>query len=91
MSVDEEPRNPKYVTSIQCDSKQKNCSSDFKDEMRTIKKALVGDDLRGGIVKDMSELKTRLSLVKTVVLPVALSIISAILVAWATTGFHIGG
>jgi len=90
MSEDEEPRNPKYVTSLQCISKQTNCSSDFKDELRTIKKALVGDDMRGGIVKDMGDLKSKLSLAKTVLLPIALSVVSALLVAWAVTGFNIG-
>ena len=91
MDNDEEPRNPKYVTARLCNEKQTNCSANFKDELRTIKKALVGDDMRGGIVKDMEELKTRLSLVKTIALPIALSVVSALLVAWAVTGFHIGG
>ena len=90
MSKYEEPRNPKYVTALQCISKQTNCSSDFKEELRTIKKALVGDDMRGGIVKDMGDLKSKLSLAKTVLLPIALSVVSALLVAWAVTGFHIG-
>ena len=90
MSKDEEPHNPKYITANQCNTKQTNCSADFKDELRTIKKALVGDDMRGGMVKDMGDLKAKLSIAKTVLLPITFSVISALLVAWAVTGFHIG-
>ena len=90
MSENEEPHNPKYVTSIQCVSKHDGCAADFKDELRTIKKALVGHDMRGGLVKDMSDLKAKLSIVKTVLLPIALSVASALLVAWAANGFHLG-
>ena len=86
MSEDEEPHNPKYVTSKQCASTK----TYFESELKTIKKALTGDDMRGGMVKDMAELKAKLSIGKTVLLPIVLSITSAVLIAWAINGFNIG-
>ena len=86
MSKDEEPHNPKYITSKQCDITK----AYFQEELQTIKKALVGDDMRGGMVSDLADLKSKLSIVKTVLLPVAISVVSALLVAWVATGSHIG-
>ena len=60
MSKDEEPRNPKYVTSMQCNKTQEF----FQKELKTIKNALIGDDMRGGIVKDIADMKSNNGLSK---------------------------
>ena len=86
MSEEEEPHNPKYVTMVQCNEHQ----TTFKDELQTIRMALIGNDMRGGIVKDMGDLKAKLGIFKTVLLPIAISVASAILVAWSINGFKIG-
>ena len=50
MSKDEDPHNPKYVTSKQCAATK----TYFQSELQTIKKAIIGDDMRGGMVHDLS-------------------------------------
>ena len=45
-----------FVTKAECYKTHAQITNDFG----TIKKALVGDDLRGGIVKDVADIKTTL-------------------------------
>ena len=90
MSKDEEPHNPKYVTSNQCREIHGLCSAQFKGDLQKIHKAIAGDDMRGGMVKDLADLKSKLGIVKTVLLPITLSVVCALLVALVTNGFKIG-
>lgn len=48
--------DPEYMTKSECFQ----ISSAIRKDMDVMKKALVGDDMRGGIVKDLSEIKTAL-------------------------------
>lgn len=58
---------------------------EIRDELKVLKSALVGEDLRGGLVKDMSDIKATLSTARTFkdfLVPVAIAVISAILTAF---------
>lgn len=48
--------NPGYVTRAEC----AKTVTKFDGELKTIKKALVGEDLRAGIVKDIGDIKNGL-------------------------------
>ena len=58
----------------------------LKDEIGTIRKALVGEDYLGGIVRDVADLKKEKSLltqtIKSVVVPISITIVTA----WILTG-----
>lgn len=45
-----------YVTKAEC----AETSGQIRDEISIVKKALVGEDLRGGLVKDVSDMKNDL-------------------------------
>ena len=49
--------NPGYVTVDEC----KRITRSFRNDLGVIKKALVGPDLRGGLVADVSEIKTKVN------------------------------
>ncbi len=49
-----------FVTKGEC----QQITASFREDMGTVKMALVGGDLRGGIVKDLSEMKGTLNTVK---------------------------
>ena len=59
MPKDEDNPSP-YMTRSECLSQRRPIRADIT----TIKKALVGEDLRGGIVKDCSDMKKDLKAVK---------------------------
>jgi len=50
-----------FVTKAECYKTHAQITNDFA----TIKRALVGDDLRGGIVKDVADTKKDISEIKT--------------------------
>lgn len=93
MPKNEKPSNPKYVSAEQCRQRQTLCSTEVKAEIKTIKNALVGEDMQGGLVKQVTVMKTKLDsatgIVKTVVLPIALSVIAALIGVWAANGFRL--
>lgn len=69
--------NPsKFVTHAEC---AKTVES-VKLELKTMKNALVGEDMRGGIVKDVQEIKSATGIIKTVIVPIVLSVSSALIV-----------
>lgn len=53
-------KNPSYVTSVEC----AEISGQIRNEITIIKNSLVGKDMRGGIVKDMADMKGDLKAVK---------------------------
>lgn len=59
-------------------------SSGVKDELKTIKEALVGRDMRGGLVRDVAELKKERSIsmqvLRTVIVPIVIAVIVAIII-----------
>ncbi|MCJ7633385.1 hypothetical protein MUP77_13485 [Candidatus Bathyarchaeota archaeon] len=46
-----------FVTKIEC----RQITSGFQDDLATVKKAIMGDDMRGGMVRDISEIKGRVN------------------------------
>ena len=72
--LEKEKGNP-YVTQAQC-AKQ---VAEFNGELQTIKKALVGEDMRGGLVKDVAEIKAATSWIKTVLVPIVTSVAAAVI------------
>ena len=50
-------RNPSYVTASEC----RQISGSINKELVTIKKALVGDDMLGGMVKELATIKANLN------------------------------
>jgi len=66
--------NP-YVTRDECFQ----ISGEIRKDIATIKKTLVGEDMRGGIVKDVQEIKSATGAIKTVVIPIVISVLSAVI------------
>jgi len=55
-----------------------------KGELRTLKIALVGEDLRGGLVKDVADIKNYLGTVKAIkdiIVPIIIAVASALITA----------
>ena len=73
--------NPAYVTKPEC----AQISASIKEELKTIRTALVGEDMRGGIVKDVADLKkersTTLEIVKSVFVPMIVAVVTALVMA----------
>jgi hypothetical protein len=67
--------DPPYVTRDECFQ----ISGEIRKDISTIKKTLVGEDMRGGIVKDVQEIKSATSAIKTVVVPIVISVVSALM------------
>jgi len=67
--------NTSYVTRAECFQ----ISGDIKKDLNTIKLTLVGEDMRGGLVKDLQEIKAATSVLKTVVVPIVISVVSALI------------
>ncbi len=42
-----------FVTKAECSQKMMG----FQDDLATVKKAIIGDDMRGGMVRDIAEIK----------------------------------
>lgn len=51
--------------------------------------ALFGIDGRGGMASDIKDIKAYTGIVRQVVVPVVIAVASALLTAWALTGFRI--
>ncbi|MCJ7768628.1 hypothetical protein MUP79_09590 [Candidatus Bathyarchaeota archaeon] len=60
-------------------------SADCKETHKGINLILYGQDGRSGLIGDIQAIKTATSIVRTVVLPVGLSFMSAVLVAFLLT------
>jgi len=73
--------NPAYVTKAEC----AQISASIKEELKAIRTALVGEDMRGGLVKDVADLKkersTTLEVVRSVVVPIIVAVATAIIVS----------
>jgi hypothetical protein len=67
-------KDPSFVTRMEC----MQISGEIKSDLATIKKTLVGEDMRGGLVKDVQEIKSATSAIKTVVVPIVISVLSAL-------------
>ena len=65
---------PPYVTRDECFQ----IRGEIKNDIKLVKKTLVGEDLRGGLVKDVQEIKSATGMIKTVVLPIVISVASAV-------------
>jgi hypothetical protein len=65
--------DPRFVTRNECFQ----ISGEIKSDLQLVKKTLVGDDMRGGLVKDVQEIKSATGMIKTVVLPIVISVVSA--------------
>ena len=74
-----------YITAAQCLERV----SEMKGEMQVIKQALVGPDLRGGLVKDMADIKRDLSnatgVISRVGVPILVALVTAALVYWTSS------
>jgi hypothetical protein len=53
-------KNDDYVTRVECTQ----VSGQIRSELAILKRAMVGEDLTGGIVKDMGELKNDVKAIK---------------------------
>jgi hypothetical protein len=73
--VSKKKKSDPYVTRDECFQ----ISGEIRRDISTIKKTLVGEDLRGGIVKDMQEIKSATGAIKTVVVPIVISVLSALI------------
>lgn len=78
-------KNPssKYVTLEQCSG----TTSQFREEIHTLKLALFGEDMCGGIVKDLHDIKSQTSLVKSILLPIIIAVASSLITAYALGNF----
>ena len=70
-----------FVTREEC----ARVTSSIRDELRMIRIALVGEDMRGGLVKDVADLKkersTTVEIVKAVVVPIIVAVITAVVMS----------
>lgn len=59
--------------------------AEIRGELKVLKTALVGEDLRGGLVKDVADIKSKLSMwsaAKDIVIAIAVAVASALITAW---------
>jgi hypothetical protein len=74
--------NPGYVTRAEC----ARITTDMKKKLDTIQTALVGEDMRGGLVKDVGDLKKEKSTVVEILRNLVVPIIVALATAWFVSG-----
>jgi len=84
-----EEKNPaKFVTRAEC----AQISGSIRDELKTIRVALVGEDMRGGLVKDVADLKkersTTVEALKVVVVPIVVAVASSAITAYILSNIH---
>ena len=84
-----EEKNPtKFVTRAECTQ----ISGSIRDELKTIRVALVGEDMRGGLVKDVADLKkersTTVEVLKAVVVPIVVAVASSAITAYILSNIH---
>lgn len=74
-------KNPVYVTRQEC----AEITSAIREELQTIRVALLGNNMRGGIVGDIMALKKERSftieIVKTIVVPIIIAILTALIMS----------
>jgi len=75
MATKKKHSSSRFVTHAECASTVES----IKAELRTIKNTLVGEDMRGGLVKDVQEIKSATGIVKTVILPIIISVCAALI------------
>lgn len=71
MATKKKRENPGYVHVEDC-----------KERHERIEMALFGKDGRGGIVADLADIKSKLSVVRQFLLPLTIAVCSAVLTAW---------
>ena len=77
--------NPgKFMTRNEC----AQITTHLKEEVKTIKRALFGEDMRGGMVKDVQEIKSATSFFKSILVPIIISVASALITAYIVRGLH---
>jgi len=75
------PRNinpSKFVTHAECG----RIMDEVNSQLKAIKTTLIGEDMRGGLVADVQAIKSATGIIKTVILPIVLSV-SAALITYA--------
>lgn len=78
--------NPGFVTIAECNVKSEAFRDeirDVKDDTKTLKNAIVGENLQGGIVKKLTDLEKKLAVVtvyKDIILPIAVTVITALII-----------
>jgi len=91
MSERRERRKNPYVTAEVCLSRHEGLTKQMEslnNELKTIKRALVGEDLQGGLVKTVSDIQSKLGLLRDWVKPVIIAVASALITAWVMKAFH---
>jgi len=69
------------VTKTECNLMMEPVTNDIK----TIKKALVGEDLKSGLVKDVADIKSTLKTwqaIKNIIIPIIIAVSSALITAY---------
>ena len=74
--------NPGLVTRAEC----ARITGEMNKKLDTIQNALVGKDMRGGLVKDVANLKKEKSTVIEIAKALIAPIIVALIIAWFVTG-----
>lgn len=93
--MSEKGRDHPFVSTELCASRHNGLNKQFEtmsSELRTIKKALVGEDLQGGLVAEIQGIKAQLKLgreLKDWVKPVVIAVVSALITAAAFKIFGI--
>lgn len=77
-----------FVTKSEC----AQITASMKDDLKTIKEALVGKDLRGGLVADVAGLKntrrTWTTVLREVIVPIAVAVLSTVITAAILLSLH---
>lgn len=78
-----------YITKAEC----RDQMGSIKDDVKTMRIALVGEDLQGGLVKKVNDLmkerSTTMEILRIAVVPITVAVISAVVTAWIITGGHL--
>lgn len=88
MPNEEEPHNPKYVTAAMCKRQIENFRAEIKDlksSQEKVERALIGEDMQGGLVKEVADIKATLKTGST-----AMNWIKPVVIAIVTTAVTIG-
>jgi hypothetical protein len=74
--------DPQYVTREEC----QRISGEIRNDLHTIKKALIGEDMQSGLVKTVHDLAKNQSLTKELIKSVGVPILVVLITAWILTG-----
>jgi len=87
--------NPPYVSVDVCQSRHEALGKQLESltaQLKTVTNALVGEDLQGGLVKAVAEIKSKLQMgaeLKDWIRPIIIAIVSAAVTAALMKVFHI--